>query len=280
MIDGKTKIYGIFGYPVGHTRSPALHNAAFGHLGMNARYIPFEVDPKDLLSAVEGIRAMNLCGVNVTVPHKEAILPLLDEVHGIAAELGAVNVVVNREGVLLGYNTDVEGFRLSVEAAGVSMEGEQVVILGAGGAAKSVVRAVQNSGAKTIAIFNRTKERADAIAENFSGRGAPIDVWEFSDPEVDSLFENSAIIINTTSQGLRNEDTLPVAPELLKKHHTLVDIIYHPWETPFLAAGREIGAETVNGYGMLVFQALEAFHIWTGERPPVKIMWDAGLENN
>jgi len=213
----------------------------------------------------------------VTVPHKVAVLEHLDEAVGVAAELNAVNVIVNRDGVLLGYNTDVEGFRQSLEHAGVEAAEQAVVVLGAGGAARSVVRALQKGGASAIALFNRTRGRAEALAEEFSGLGAPVDVWEFSDPEVDTLFENSMIVINTTSLGLGKDDPMPVEKEYLRRHHVLVDLIYHPWETPFLKAGGEMGALTINGYGMLVFQAMEAFALWTGRRPPLKVMWDAGL---
>ncbi len=277
-IDGKTKVYGIFGWPVEHTASPALHNAAFEHLGINACYVPFPVETVDLEKAVEGIRAAGVCGVNVTVPHKMEILRYLDEVKDSAVRLRAANVVVNRDGVLLGYNTDAEGFRRALEHAGVEAADQDVVVLGAGGAARSVVRAFQKAGVTSIALFNRTREKAVLLAEEFSGFGAPIDVWSFSDPDVDTLFENSMILVNATSLGLRDGDPLPLEGKYIRQKHTLIDLIYEPRETRFLATGRERGALTINGYGMLVFQAMEAFTLWTGEKPPLKVMWDAGLE--
>lgn len=277
-IDGKTKVYGIFGWPLGHTLSPALHNAAFESMGINACYVPLPVEPDDLEKAVEGIRVTGVGGVNVTVPHKTEILRYLDEVKDSAARLKAANVIVNRDGVLLGYNTDAEGFRMSLEHAGIDAADQEVVILGAGGAARAVVRAFQKSGAASIAIFNRTREKAEQLAEEFSGQGAPVDVWDFDDPEVDTLFENCMILVNTTSLGLRDSDPMPLEGKYLKQKHVLIDLIYKPRETRFLAAGKELGALTVNGYGMLVFQAMEAFTLWTGEKPPLRVMWDAGLE--
>ncbi|HPI77721.1 MAG TPA: hypothetical protein PLK80_13400 [bacterium] len=133
-IDGRTEIYGIIGWPLGHTRSPALHNAAFGQMGMNAAYVPMPVAPGGLRAAVEGVRALGIKGLNVTVPHKVEVAQYLDRVEGVAAELGAVNVIVNRDGELVGHNTDVEGFRLSMEKSGAKVEGAEVAVLGAGGA--------------------------------------------------------------------------------------------------------------------------------------------------
>jgi len=277
-ITGSTRIYGIFGWPVGHTLSPALHNAAFERLGINACYVPMPVRPENLRDAIQGVRAMSIAGVNVTVPHKVEAVGMLDEVHGVAAELGAVNVIMNNDGILDGYNTDVEGFRRSLEHAGVTPAGAAVAMIGAGGASRSIVKAMQLAGMKKMYIFNRTRSKAEAIAEEFSTGGAPVEVTDFSDPEVDTIFENCKIVINTTSLGLKAGDPMPLDPGLLQQHHVVIDIIYHPGETELLAAGRKIGAKTVNGYGMLVFQAMEAFRLWTGESPPLEVFWNAGLE--
>ncbi len=279
-IDGQTEIYGIFGWPVGHTKSPAMHNAAFAYCGMNAMYVPFSVPPEVLGKAVDGVRALGVRGVNVTVPHKVEVLQYLDDVEGAAAELRAVNVVVNRGGRLTGCNTDVEGFRKSLEEAGVAVCGASAFVIGAGGAGRSVLRALQLSGAAELFLCNRTRSKAESVAREISRFGVSVGTVNFSDAGADEIFRRCAIIINATSLGLRKEDAPPVDTELIHSGQTIVDLIYRPSETGFLAVGAGKGARTVNGYGMLVFQALEAFRLWTGETPPVEVMWDAGAETS
>ncbi len=276
--DGRTEIYGIFGWPVGHTKSPAMQNAAFEHFGLNAQYVPFPVAPEALNRAVDGVRALNIKGVNVTVPHKVEVIEYLDTVEGAAAELHAVNVIANRDGHLTGYNTDVEGFRLSLEEADVNVSGAAVTVIGAGGAGRSVLRALQLAGAAEIFLVNRTHSKAETVATDISRFGTAVRVLKLSDSRAGEIFRGCAIIINATSLGLRKGDALPVDPELIHSGQTLVDLIYRPSETCFLAAGAAKGARTVNGYGMLVFQAREAFRIWTGMTPPVEVMWNAGAE--
>ncbi|HOY63077.1 MAG TPA: shikimate dehydrogenase, partial [bacterium] len=205
-IDGRTEIYGIIGWPLGHTRSPALHNAAFGQMGMNAAYVPMPVAPGGLRAAVEGVRALGIKGLNVTVPHKVEVAQYLDRVEGVAAELGAVNVIANRDGELVGHNTDVEGFRLSMEKSGAKVEGAEVAVLGAGGAARSVIRALLDAGAGRIHLFNRTLSNAQQTAGALGGADAGIDVRAFSDAEVDTTIADCSIIINATSAGLRADE--------------------------------------------------------------------------
>jgi shikimate dehydrogenase len=278
-IDAKTEIYGIIGWPVGHSLSPAMHNAAFAHFGLNAIYVPMPVAPDMIGRAMAGIRAMNIRGANVTVPHKIAVLDYLDGLSGVAAELAAVNVIANSGGTLTGSNTDTDGFRLSLEEAGVEVSGRRVAVIGAGGASRSVIRALQTAGAERIFLFNRTHEKAAAVAEGASKPPfAPVTAVKNSDSGARDILGGCAIIINATSLGLREGDPTPIDPEPLNSGHTLVDLIYRPPETAFLAAGKAKGARTVNGYGMLVFQALEAFKIWTGLVPPASVMWDAGVK--
>ncbi|MFA6450588.1 MAG: shikimate dehydrogenase [bacterium] len=278
-INAKTEIYGIIGWPVEHSLSPAMHNAAFEHFGMNARYVPMPVEADALGGAAAGIRALNIKGVNLTVPHKVRIIEYLDAIEGVAAELEAVNVVDNRGGKLTGRNTDAEGFRQSLMEAGVEAVGRLAAVVGAGGASRAVIRALQAAGAEKIYLFNRTHEKAVAIAEKASGKGiAPVLPVKYSDAGARDILRDCAIIINATSLGLSRNDPPPIDPEPIHSGQTLVDLIYRPAETAFLAAGAAKGAKTVNGYGMLVFQALEAFRIWTGSAPPASVMWDAGLK--
>lgn len=276
-IDGRTEIYGIVGWPLGHTRSPALHNAAFERMGMNAVYVPMPVAPGGLRAAVEGVRALGIKGLNVTVPHKVEVAKYLDRVEGVAAELGAVNVIVNRDGELVGHNTDVEGFGLSMEKSGAKVEGAEVAVLGAGGAARSVIRALIDAGAGGIQLFNRTLSKAEETADALGGADAGIDVRAFSDAKVDTIISDCSIIINATSLGLKADDELPMNPALIRRGQLVIDLIYEPWKTRLLEAAETAGATATNGYGMLVFQAFEAFRLWTGSAPPLDAMWEAGL---
>lgn len=277
-IDGRTEFYGIIGWPVEHTASPALQNAAFAHFGMNAVYAPMAVAPASLERAAAGLRALGFKGFNVTVPHKVRVMEYLDGVEGAAAELKAVNVVVNRGGRLTGHNTDAEGFRMSLGHEGVEVKGGVVAVLGAGGAARAVVRALQQAGAAKIFLINRTFEKAVGISEAPQYLDGMVRPVRFSDPRVDNIFSECSIIVNATTLGLRKTDPPPLDPGKIRPGHTLVDLIYQPRTTAFLEAGAAKGARTVNGYGMLVFQAMEAFRLWTGERPPVEVMWNAGME--
>ncbi|HOX28448.1 MAG TPA: shikimate dehydrogenase [bacterium] len=278
MIDGRTEIYGVIGHPIAHTSSPALHNAAFGAEGMNASYAAFDVAPESLGEAISGMRALNIRGLNVTVPHKEKIIRYLDGVVGEAALLRSVNVVDNKGGRLTGYNTDVEGFKRSLEHAGVNVAGEKIVVLGAGGAARSVVRALELGGAGEIAVVNRTHEKAESLAAESAARGGRTKAVSFSSQDGYNILRDCAIIVNATSVGLRPGDGAPLDTEMLNGGHTLVDLIYKPPLSEFLAAGAARGARTLNGFGMLVFQAMEAFRIWTGRTPRMDVMWDAGTE--
>lgn len=275
-IDAKTELYGIIGWPVGHSLSPAMHNAAFGHFGLNACYVPLPVPQESLAQAAEGVRAFGFRGVNVTVPHKVGIIDYLDGLEGYAEELSAVNVIRRNDDTLTGLNTDVDGFRLSLEEAGVEVAGKRVVMVGAGGAGRSVVRALQDARAGEVIIMNRTHAKAEAVAE---AAGAPeVRAVRFSDNEAIYLLRDCAILINATSLGLKEADPAPLETSFVHEGQTLVDLIYRPAKTRFLAEGEMRGARIVNGYGMLVFQAREAFKIWTGLTPPVGLMWDAGIK--
>ncbi len=276
MIDGHTRLYGLLGMPVGHSLSPALHNAAFSHFGINACYVPLPVAPSDISAAISAIKAFGFGGVNVTVPHKTTVIPFLDEIRGDAAALGAVNVISVEDGRLIGHNTDSTGFRRMIETHPVDFAGKPVAIIGAGGAAPAIVSAAAALGASDIVIVNRTLEKAQALIPLAQGVKNTTAI-SLSSQSVDSFIKNSIIIINATSLGLHSVDPLPVPVHLLTARHTVIDLIYKPPETPLLQAAGKRGAAIINGYGMLVYQALESFKIWTGLTPPASIMWDAGL---
>ncbi len=263
-IDGKTLLTGIIGYPVRHSLSPQMHNSAFEALGLNYCYVPMEVRPEALEDAVKGLRALGFVGVNVTVPHKEGVMEYLDEVSEEARFIGAVNTILIKDGKMKGYNTDAWGFRRALEEEGILPEGEEVFLAGAGGAAKAVAYALAGVCSK-LYIYNRTKERAMALAERTSGRGCPVEVLD--GPQVPGAV---SLVVNATSLGLRPEDPLPVDISTLRPHHVVYDLIYK--ETPLLKEASSRGLRAVDGSGMLLWQAVFAFRIWTGKEPPLEVM--------
>ncbi|WP_334111032.1 shikimate dehydrogenase [Thermodesulfitimonas autotrophica] len=282
MINGETRVTGIFGDPVAHTLSPAMHNAAFTALGLNFVYLPFHVRREALAAAVAGIKALGLAGVNITVPHKEAVLPLLDDVAEEARLIGAVNTVVNRGGALVGYNTDATGFLRALQEAGFNPAGRPAVVIGAGGAARAVVVALARAGVRKITIFNRTLGRAAALAELVRAKGVAAAALPWADlaGAGKKVVAQAALVVQTTSVGMhpQEEEAPPVPPEALEPGQLVVDLIYSPPETRLLRLARAAGATTQNGMAMLLHQGAAAFELWTGREAPVGVM-RAALEN-
>lgn len=280
-ITGKTKIVGIFGYPIEHTFSPLMHNAAFSALGLDYCYMPFEVQPEDLKSAVESIRALNIRGVNITVPHKEAVIKYLDELSKEAKLIGAVNTIENRGGKLIGHNTDGRGFIKSLlEDAKTRVKGKWILLLGAGGAGKGVAVSCALEGASEIIIANRTIKKAEELAKYLSRHfkktrfsAIPLDRHKIS-----NAIAKTDILINATSLGLKGKDILPVSQKDLHRDLIIYDLIYNPQITSLLKIARRAGVKkAVNGLGMLIYQGAIAFQIWTGKKPPVDVMKKAVL---
>ncbi|MBI5379723.1 MAG: shikimate dehydrogenase [Nitrospirae bacterium] len=281
-ITGTTRVLGIFGYPVAHTLSPAMHNAALEALGIEACYLPFEVASADLPGAIEGIRSLGLLGVNLTIPHKEAALPLMDALSEEAARVGAVNTVEVRENKLVGHNTDGLGFvRFLREDQGLSLDGRRVLALGAGGAGRAISFACAGEHATQIVIANRSKERGERLAADLR-RAYPkirISVAPLTPEALDGVFRSGIdLIVQTTPMGMRPEDPAPIPPELIEPHHVVCDIVYLPEETPLLQAARLRGASLVGGLGMLLHQGALAFELWTGRPAPLPVMREA-LQN-
>ena len=270
-ITGKTSVYGIFGYPVKHSLSPLMQNTAFKELGIDAVYVPFEVRPENLKEAVDGVRALDIKGLNVTVPHKERVIEHLDYLSDDAELLGAVNTVKNENGELTGYNTDAEGFLRSLIEEGVELEGKRALMFGAGGAARAVGYALLKGGVKFLNIVNRNFSRAKEVGELLSKRGNVL-VYPLKGSTVEALLKDVDLIVNTTSVGMKPEDPVLFDYSKIPEGITVVDIIYNPPETPLLKAAKERGCKTVNGLGMLVHQGAVAFEIWTGEKAPVETM--------
>ncbi len=271
-VTGKTKVVGVWGHPVGHSRSPAMHNAALQALGLDWVYVPFEVAPDDLAAAVAGLRALGLAGVNVTVPLKETVPPLLDAVDEDASRIGSVNTIHNRNGRLYGYSTDGAGFLHSLEAAGQPTQGRRVLLLGAGGSARAVAHALASRGCH-CRIANRTEERAAALARAVNARyphAAAVAGWG-------AEAEGFDLLVNTTTLGMQpNAGAMPaLPPNAFTARPFVCDLIYAPAHTRLLAAATAAGCETMNGVKMLVWQGALSLALWTGrplEEIPVAVM--------
>jgi len=275
-ISGKTRVAGIIGHSVAHTFSPAMHNAAFAALGLDWVYVPFDTPPEQLAAAVAGIKALGLVGVNVTVPHKEKIIPLLDELTPEAELIGAVNTVLNREGRLIGDNTDSRGFlHALLVQTGFEPAGKTVLILGAGGAARAIAVGLALGGAKEIVITNRTRAGGEALRALLESRfdvGVQVIAW----PDSGSRFPlpGTDLTVQTTPVGMYPKATeatpLPLAPWY--PGQIVCDLIYNPQETWFLSCARNAGATVQNGLGMLLYQGALSFSLWTGLPAPVTVM--------
>lgn len=270
-ITGKTKITGLFGYPVEHTLSPAMHNAAFEHLGLDYCYVPFLVHPGSLGKAVDSIRALSLAGVNVTVPHKEAVIRLLDEVNEEASFIGAVNTIVHREGTLTGYNTDGRGFMRACEEKGIAVAGKKVLIVGAGGASRAVGYYLSEK-AGSLDIYDIDTKKLDKLVSDLSQIRGNVSALPQIDPQA-----GFDIIVNATPLGLKKNDPHPVDLAALLPTQTVCDLIYK--RTPLLDLAAQKGCRTMDGLGMLLWQGVLAFELWTSVSPPVDIMRNALLKD-
>ncbi|OGC33876.1 shikimate dehydrogenase [candidate division WOR-1 bacterium RIFOXYB2_FULL_48_7] len=273
------KIVGLLGYPLGHTVSPAMHNAAYKQLGLNFEYVPFEVEPKELKEAVNGLRAMHIAGFNVTVPHKEAIVAILDEVTELARIIGAVNTVENQEGKLVGYNTDAPGFLDSLrEDYNFEPRGKRVVILGAGGASRAVATILAEVKAKSLTIGDTIEPKAAALAEYLSSYlDIKCSAVEMNSPALQKALDNADLLVNATPIGMHpNVKALPLDQKMkLNKNCFVYDLVYNPAETALLQLAKDSGCQIASGLGMLVRQGAQAFEIFTGEEAPIETMFAA-----
>lgn len=265
--DHKYTLAGVMGWPVAHSRSPAIHNHWIRHHGLNGSYVLLPVQPELIGDAVRGLRALGFAGCNITIPHKVAAMPLMDRIDPLAARIGAINtVVVEKDGTLSGYNTDAFGFIQSLLDAQPDWRADAgpVTVLGAGGAARAILVALAERGAKEIRLCNRSGDKAEALAAEF---GAPIRAVPWAQRE--QALDGAALLVNTTSLGMKGQDPLELALDRLPRQALVSDIIYVPLETPLLAAARQRGNPTVNGLGMLLNQARPAFQHWFGLMPEV-----------
>jgi len=265
-ITGKAKIAGVMGWPVGHSKSPRLHGYWLEKHGVDGAYIPLPVRPDDLEQALRALPVLGLSGCNLTIPHKEKALAVVDRLDAVARRIGAVNtVVVAADGSLEGRNTDSPGFLANLKADGRwRAENGPAVVLGAGGAARAVLVALIDAGVTEILLANRTMERAEALADEF---GAPVRAIAWAHRE--SALAGAALLVNTTSLGMTGKPVLDLCLDELPDHAVVNDIVYVPLETPLLAAARARGLAAVDGLGMLLHQGAPAFEAWFGLMPAV-----------
>jgi len=272
----KADLTGVFGYPVAENPTGVMQEAAFRALGLNWRYLTIEVKPDDLPAAITGMRAMGFAGINLTIPHKVAVIPLLDEIAPDARLIGAVNTVRREGDRLIGENTDGKGFLMGVRAIGADPSGKTVVILGAGGAARAIAVELALAGASAIHVYNRSLERGQSMVADLTARtgvSASFHPWDRTyrvTPDVD-------ILVNATSIGLYPDvDAMPdvvldeASPDLL-----VCDVIPNPPNTPFIRAAAARGLRTLNGLSMLVYQGMIGFKLWTGHDAPEAVMKEA-----
>ena len=271
------KRLGIIGHPIGHSISPVFQQAALHAIGFDGTYQPWDVAPGDVGEFIDGLRAPGTLGINVTVPHKEGVIPFLDEVDDWASTAGAVNTIVNRDGRLTGHNTDGIGFlRALREGADFEPRGRDVLVLGAGGSARGVVYALARAGVAQIFIANRTRERAERLAAVSIDSGAAAEVLALSDAK--EATGEVALIVNCTSMGMvhgPDEHGTPLSAADIPSTVVVNDLVYNPLETPLLREAAKAGATTLGGIQMLVYQGAASFEMWTGQDAPVSVMLDA-----
>ncbi len=261
-IDGTTGVYGIIGWPVGHSRSPAMHNAAFAAAGLNKVYVPLPA--RDAGAAVAAVRALGICGASVTIPHKEGVLAHLDEVEPVAARIGAVNtLVVDGRGRIVGHNTDWIGANRALAEAGVDLGSATVLLLGAGGSARAIGFGLLAAGARVV-VANRSEDRGRRLAAELGCAFLPL--AEVGRCEAD-------VLLNATAVGMAPLDHLSPVPEsVLERFPTVFDIVYAPRRTRLLAAAAARGCRCVEGLAMLLYQGVAQFELWTGRPAPVGVM--------
>jgi len=274
-VSGKTKVCGLIGDPVEHTMSPAIHNAAFRELGLDYIYLPFHVKKEELGNAIAGMRALNIRGLNVTIPHKVDVLQFLDKLDPLAEKIGAVNTIVNDDGFLTGYNTDAAGWLQAMLSRGCDPSNRKVAVLGAGGASRAISFILAERGAHLVILNRRlelewAEELAGRISTTFSRETRAL---ELNRTNLTGALEKAEILVNATSVGMSPDtDQTPVDSDLLRPDLIVSDIVYNPVKTRLLREAETAGVKTVEGLEMLVWQGALAFEKWTGQKAPIELM--------
>jgi shikimate dehydrogenase len=277
-ISGKTQVCGVIGDPIEHTLSPTMHNAAFNHLKLDFVFLAFRVKAAQLENAMRGMRGLGIRGLNVTMPHKNAVIKYLDEVDPTVKFLGSANTILNDNGRLLGFNTDGVGALKAMRENGVELDGKKLLLLGAGGAAKAIAFSLAKEVGELV-ILNRVSEKAKELAEALSATYGKKVVGEALSPSViQKSLQDAHIVINATSVGMHPHVSQSlVAPQWLKPDLTVMDIVYNPVETKLAKDAKAAGANVISGVEMLLYQGAASFEIWTGRSAPIEVMRKAAL---
>lgn len=275
-IDGYTRLAAVVANPIKHSISPFIHNSAFEATNTNGVYLAWEVDEAELAETVANIRRYQMYGINLSMPYKEQVIPYLDRLSEEACLIGAVNTVVNREGTLIGYNTDGKGFFKSLPSFKISKK--RLVLLGAGGAAKAILAQAILDGVSQISVFVRSSsmEKTRSYLEKIqNATGFRVDLFALEDVQnLQDSITQADLLVNATSVGM-DGSSQPIPTSIVLPEKLLVaDVIYQPFETPFLKWAKEQGNEAINGLGMLLYQAAEAFEFWTGKEMPTDQIWE------
>jgi shikimate dehydrogenase len=275
-VKATTSIYGIFGHPVKHSLSPDMHNSAFNELGLNSVYVAFDIDPENIEEATRAIRVMGIKGINITIPHKQTIIPFLDEVSPDAKLTGAVNTVKNENGKLSGFNTDVGGFLRAIrEDLDFTPEGKTLFLIGAGGAARAVLSAFCMNGGAIVHIADIFKDKATELADQFKANfpNIVIEIIEMENQSaISEKFAQADILVNASPAGMDGVGAHDIPLTSLNKKAVVYDLVYKPTNTKLLQDAKELGHKASGGLTMLLYQGAESFEIWTGENAPVEVM--------
>jgi shikimate dehydrogenase len=282
-----TSFVGLIGHGLKHSISPLFQQAAFDHLGLDIRYEAWETEPLELENVLQRVRGPSILGANVTVPHKEAVVSLMDEMDDLAREIGAANTIVNRGGRLKGYNTDAGGFlRALGREGGFDPAGKGAVLLGAGGVARAASFALARAGVKSLVITDIIEEKAHELVSDLErslARGPAPEIRALSPdaPQFEEALSGCDLLVNCTPMGMKHsagEGESPLEARLIPKRALVYDVVYNPIETPLLADAKRAGASTLGGLAMLVYQGAAAFELWTGREAPVDIMMETATK--
>lgn len=270
MVNGKTKVCGLIGCPVEHTKSPLIHNTLAECMGIDLVYVPFNVQKECVGDAVKGIYALGFLGLNVTVPHKSEVIPYLKEIDPLALQIGAVNTLVPTEGGFKGYNTDMPGLYRSMQEDGVAIEGEKVIILGAGGVARAVALLMASKNVAEIILLNRTLEKAEQICKEVHSFYPKVSARALALADYDTLPKEKYLVIQATNVGMHpNVDEAVIEDaSFYERVHTGYDLVYNPAQTKFMTLTKEHGGRAFNGLKMLLYQGVIAFEYWTETKVP------------
>ncbi|MFX1493473.1 MAG: shikimate dehydrogenase [Promethearchaeota archaeon] len=273
FITACTKILCIIGHPIEHSMSPIMHNAAIQDLGLDYLYIAFDIPPNKLKEAIKGLKTLNIRGINVTLPYKEKVMKFIDKVDQTAQKIGAINTIKNEDGLLIGRNTDAEGANKALFDAGCEITGKNVVLIGAGGAAKAILYSLASDTNK-ITIINRSEDRAKKLVNELKNKmDINIESKKYDEIILKEEISNADILINATPIGMFPMiDITPVSKKIIHKDLFVFDLIYNPLETKLIKDSKEIGCQTLSGLDMLVNQGALAFEWWTNKKPNLELM--------